>query len=79
MTRCPQAYLDRVFSLRFEAEGLIERSHFIDRGKGNIKAFCNLNEGLSREIVHLGLDILQNADERSLLVTMVFNDLAHNA
>jgi hypothetical protein len=79
MARCPQAYLDRVCSLGFETEGLIERSHFIDSGKGNIEAFCNLNEGLSREIVHLGLDILQNADERSLLVAMVFNDFAHNA
>jgi hypothetical protein len=78
MTCGPQAYLDGVSSLRLQTEGFIEGSHFINGGHGNIEAFGNLKQRLSGKIVHPSLNILQDADKGRLLITMVFNDFAHD-
>jgi hypothetical protein len=79
MARGPQAYLDGMFPLGFQAEGLIESSHFVNAGQGDIEAFGDLKEGRSGKIVHPTLNILQDADERRPLITMAFNDFAYDA
>jgi len=79
MTCGPQAYLDGVSSLGLQTEGLIEGSHFINGGHGDIEALGDLKQRLSGEIVHPILNILQDADKRRPLITMVFNDFAYDA
>jgi hypothetical protein len=79
MTCGSQAYLDSVSSLGLQTEGLIKGSHFINGGHGDIEAFGDLKQRLSGKIVHPGLNILQDADKRRPLITMVFNDFAYNA
>jgi hypothetical protein len=78
MACCSQANLDGVSPLGLEAEGLIKGSHFVDGGQGDIEAFCHLNERFSGKIVHPALNILQDADERRPLITIVFNNFAND-
>jgi hypothetical protein len=75
----PQAHLDGVSSLGLQTEGLIEGCHFIDGGHRDIETLGDLKQCLSGEIVHPGLKILQDADKRRPLITMVFNDFANDA
>jgi hypothetical protein len=66
-----------MFSSRFEAEGLIESGDFVNMGQRKIKAFGNLNQCLSRKVVHSCLNILKDTDQGSLLIAVPFNDLAN--